>query len=454
MLRVTFVATLLFGFSAIAVAADTCRLDAALCTQIGSVTVNGVTLENVCLAYARVETCSRETRVAECGVLAPYAVSTEPLTSGQCQLVAETCTRETAGVCDRVERDYSCLNGPVDAAPAELVERRFTDFEERLESNCSEVLGQSCTYFSSQVTQGGSTRNINEKHVTRSWWERSHTYNCDDNNYLNSCSPYEDSPVCRQSAEPECQSYNDDGSCAYAAYTYTCESDTSFEADCDIVDVCAGGSCDGAPEEPSTDYAKASAWLNFLDDMADKNQCSADATAPVETDGVVVDDCQSNQLDGGHQTPEVFEGEYLTCRRGNTNCCDLDGEGSCSPEEDRLANRRRASAAHYLGMTCNKFLGFCVSVDEYWCAYASKFARVFQEEAHLQTGAQFNYPSPNPCPALSIEQLQALEIAEMDLSEIYGDLLSQADAPVESFIIEQLENEMGRFDGDVQNTLQ
>lgn len=441
-------------FSASAAAADTCQLDTAVCTQSGSVTVDGVTLENVCLAYTRIETCAREGTVSECGALEDASVQSEPLTSGQCQLTRETCTRETAGTCDQVEREYTCLNGPVEASPASLNERRFTDFEESLESNCAQTIPASCSYFSTDIVQGGGTRNFNGKNVTRSWWERAHSYNCDQSGYVNSCSPYEDSPVCRQIAEPVCQSYGEDGKCAYASYSYTCESDTSFTADCDSVDLCADGACDGAPEEASSDYAEASAWLNFLDDMADKNQCDADATAPVEEDGVVVDHCQNDRLDGGQTTPEVFEGAYLNCRRGNTNCCDLDGEGSCSPEEDRLAELRLAGAAHYLGMTCNRFLGICVSVDEYWCAYNSKFARVFQEEAHEQTGTQFNYPSANPCPALSIGELQSLDMSQMDLSEIYGDLLSQTGTPVEAFIVDQLESELGSYQSDVQNTLE
>lgn len=452
MLRNLFTTLLLI--SASSALADSCSLESAVCTQTGSVTVDGVTLENICLSFERIETCTRDDVVRECGALEAVTVATEPLQSGQCRMTSETCTRETAGVCDRAERTYSCIDGPVDAAPAALEERRYTNFDELLTSNCAQVLETSCTYFSSQVIQGGSTRNINGKHVTRSWWERSHSYNCDDRSFVNSCSPFEDSPVCRQSETPVCQSYNDEGSCIFANYTYSCESDTSFTANCDNEALCADGSCDGAPEEENTDYAEASAWLNFLDDMADKNQCDADATTPVEEDGVVVQDCQENRLEEGSTTPEVFGGEYLTCRRGNTNCCDLDGKGSCSAEEERLAARRLAGAAHYLGMRCNRFLGICVSVDEYWCAYASKFARVFQEEAHHQTGAQLNYPGSPHCPALTVEQLQALDISEMDLSEIYGDLLSQTDTLVEDFIITQLENELGMFEDNVQDTLQ
>ena len=453
MLRAALISSFWIMLSTSFAAADTCHMDAAVCTQTGNVTVGGVMLEKVCLAFTRVETCTREPRVAECGALDSAAISTEPLASGQCQLVSETCTRETAGLCDRVKRDYTCLNGPVDAAPAQLVERRFADFEERLESNCADVTGESCTFFSSQISQGGSTRNINEKHVTRSWWERTHSYTCDDRGYVNSCSPYETSPVCRQSAEPVCQSY-DDGRCIYASYTYTCESDTSFEADCDSEALCEDGNCDGALDEPSTDYAEASAWLNFLDDMADKNQCDADATAPVEAEGVVVEDCSSNQLNGGQTTPEIFKGEFKSCLRGFNDCCAENIAGSCRAEEHMLAEKQRAGAAAYLGWSCNYVLGGCLTVNEYWCTYDTKFARVFQQEAHVQTGSQLKHPSANPCPALSIDELQSLDISAMDLSDIYGDLLSQTGTPVESFIVNQLENELGMFEGNVQNTLQ
>ena len=72
MLRSALFAFLLFAASA--AAADTCQLDAAICTQSGSVTVDGVTLENVCLAYTRVETCAREETVSECGALEEVSV--------------------------------------------------------------------------------------------------------------------------------------------------------------------------------------------------------------------------------------------------------------------------------------------------------------------------------------------------------------------------------------------
>lgn len=362
--------------------------------------------------------------------------------------------REVAGVCDRVTRTYTCLNGLADASPAQLEERKFTDFEERRESNCTEVIGASCTYFSSQVLQGGSTRNINEKHVTRSWWERTHLYNCDDRGFTDSCSPFEDSPVCRQSAEPVCQSYNDDGSCAFASFTYTCESDTSFTAECNSDAICADGSCDGAPEEEGTDYAEASAWLNFLDDMADKNQCDGESTAPVEEDGVVVDDCQDNRLEGGNQTPEIFGGAFKSCFRGFNDCCTTNVPNACTADEKLLAEKKRAGAAHKLGWSCNWVLGVCLTVNEYWCTYDSKFARVFQEEAHGQTGAHLNYPGTPHCPPLTIDDLNTLDIGQMDFSSVYGDLLSQTDTLVEDFIINQLENELGMFESNVQDTLQ
>lgn len=449
--------SVLFAFFLLATpaaAADTCRLDAAVCTQTGSVTVGGVTLENVCLAYTRVETCARDEAVSECGALEQVAAQSEPLASGQCQLTRETCTRETSGVCDQMEREYTCLDGPQEASPARLNERRFTDFEERLESNCAQAIPASCSYFSTDGIQAGGTRNINGKNVSRSWWEREHTYNCVDSSFVNSCSPYENSPVCRQSQEPQCQSYREDGSCAYADYTYTCESDTSFTADCDSVDICADGACEGTPEEASTDYAQASAWLNLLDDLADKNQCDADATTPIERDGIVVDDCTSNELDGGQTTPEIFGGEYIGCRRGVNDCCATNIANNCKPEEHRLAEKKRAGAAHFMGWTCNRVLGVCLTVSEFWCTYDTKFARVFQEEAHVQTGTQLIYPSANPCPALSISELQMLNISQMDISEVYGDMLSKTGAPVETFIIDQLENELGMYQDNVQNTLE
>lgn len=90
-----------------------------------------------------------------------------------------------------------------------------------------------------------------------------------------------------------------------------------------------------------------------------------------------------------------------------------------------------------------------------FCVYKSKFGRVFQEQAHAQTGAQFLQRGyPVRCPALTIEQLELLDTGAMDFSEVYGDMMADIDVPVEDEVIEQLNNQLGVTADDVQATFE
>jgi len=436
--------------------ADSCSPSGQFCSKRGNVTVAGVTIYNVCTEVAKTEDCIRNTPLNTCNTFEPITISpATTLGNNQCHLTSEVCVRSTAGKCDKYERTYRCWNGPAQAPYAQNTARTFHNFNENLSDNCSALEADgNCQLDSTAITQGSETRHINQLAVNRSFWQKTRTYDCTNNSYEDTCGDYENNPVCVQKDVGSCLAYDDQGNCQYEQYIYECDADSSFEANCEAINVCIGDNCSGVAQEPSNDYPKAAAWLNLLDDMADKNKCeAADGTSPT---GVTEQDCADPNNPNISADPQIFSGELKSCDFHVTkNCCaDANTESRCNEEERELLAQRQAGAVHYLGLGCAyRLFGICITEQYEYCTYKSKFARVFQEQAHLQLGTQFNWPNqPEPCPALSIQQLEQVDVNAMDLSEVFGDMLANTEVPVEQLVVDRLQNNMGVFGGDVRDT--
>lgn len=489
--------------------ADSCVAENQRCLETQTLTVAGIELQNVCVKVERTESCTRDAPINECTTLEPITVATSPLVTGQCELVSETCLRSVAGVCDRTERTYNCWNGPTIAPPARLTDRTYQNLEENIVDNCSALeVDANCALLDTTVTEGFATRNINGQDITRAWWAQERQYDCTNNLFEDNCQPYADAPFCQPTGEETCLNYAADGSCEYTERVYNCESNTEFTASCEAINTCVGENCLNIEPEISTDYPVAAAWLTFLDDAAGNNQCNGGSATdpnaePIITDvvtggqghgptqiertttypdgtivvqilenGVVISeittpppatsedvsvtDCDTGFLEGGASEPEVFAGESMACfADAIANCCRNPGASYCGQEPLDLKARIDAGAAHHLGTRCtSRFLGICLSWSYDYCTYKSKLGRVFQEQVDLQTGAQFQWRQTPECPPLTIAQLENVDPSTMELDEVFGDMLDQADEPVQELVIEFLETEMGLLNDDVEETLQ
>ena len=438
-------------------AADVCVAENQRCLTTQNITVAGVVLQNVCTSVERTETCTRTAPVNKCATLEPVTVSgVNPLTNGQCELVSETCISSVAGLCDKNRRVYNCWNGPATAAPAALTSRVFRNFTETIDNNCAGLAGNpNCALQQTVVTQGFATRNINQKDVTRSWWAQERQYDCTNNLYDDTCQPYTDAPFCTPTGAQTCLAYAPDGSCEYAELTYDCVSDSSFQASCEAVNVCVGGNCEGIAEEASADYPEAAAWLNFLDDVSKGNVCNplagTDPNLPV-----TVADCTNGTFDAGNAEPEVFGGDSLGCfMDAFANCCANPDSSYCGQEPKDLRTYQNAGTTHQLGQRCtSRFLGICTSYRREYCVYKSKFARVFQEQVDLSTGAQFQWQQPIECPALTMDQLATVDVNNMDLSEVFGDMLNNMSEPVQALVMDQISTEVGGYGPQINGTFQ
>ena len=436
--------------------ADTCVAETTICTERGDIEVGGVRLTDVCLQTERSEHCTRDAPADSCaGFAVLSAGAADPLEDNQCKLVSETCTRSVNGLCDSWDREYRCWNGPAESLGADLVSRQYRNFAETIASDCATLQGDaSCSFVETVTLQGAGSRLINEYPINRLWWEREQRYSCAGVGPVDTCGPIQADPVCKENAEPVCTTFGADGSCEVWSRSFHCYADPSLNAACQEINICEGENCTGAPEEPDEDYANAATWLNFLDQAAKQNTCTNDAADPVyEGEMPDVDHCENDIMDLGNALPEIFEGRRMTCDRGLNNCCDNDFEGSCSASEIELTHLRIGGQTHFLRSRCtSSFLGICLNVREYHCAYNSKFARVFQEQAHLQTGSQFDgYNSPY-CPGLAVEDLETLDVGIMDLTEVFGDMLASVSLPVEELVMQRLAEDMGLLQTDVGET--
>jgi len=438
-------------------AADVCIDENLRCLETQTITVAGIEVQNVCVRMERTESCTRDAPVNECSVLEPVTVSgPDPLTDGQCELVSETCISSVAGLCDKNERIYHCWNGPAYADPANLDARVFENFTETIDDNCGGIESDAnCSLQQTIITEGFATRNFNQQDVTRAWWAQERQYDCTNTLYEDTCQPYDDAPFCTPTGAQTCLNYAPDGSCEYSEITYNCESDTGFESSCEAINVCIGDNCVGAELEISEDYPEAASWLNFLDDISEGTLCDplagTDPNLPVS-----VADCEDGTFENGNTEPEVFGGESMACfMDAFANCCRNPGSSYCGQEPKDLAVYRDAGTTHQLGQRCtSRFLGICLSWRREYCVYNSKLGRVFQEQVDMETGAQFQWRQPEECPALTMDQLETIDVNNMDLSEVFGDMMDDMSEPVQELVMDRISTEVGGYGPQIEDTFE
>ena len=252
----------------------------------------------------------------------------------------------------------------------------------------------------------------------------------------------------------------DRGSCLVYENAYECPKNLRlcsrksevFECDAEIR-CSSGGDCFDTSTEQSVDFPKSASRMAMLADMerclattAD-GQSSEDGYAPLEVGeaggGTVAPiDC----ADTAGDEVTVFKGKRYRCDinlAGTVqNCCGKKGlfAGSCPGSTGELRARRDgAGACHYVGIHKKKALGITLKKRKVYCCFNSKMARVVHEQARGQLVEKGLWAvaenggwgeAKNPfCGGITTEQLQEIDFDAVDFSEIYEDILDEADAP-------------------------
>ena len=102
---------------------------------------------------------------------------------------------------------------------------------------------------------------------------------------------------------------------------------------------------------------------------------------------------------------------------------------SCNADEGKLAMKEGARLCHTVGNWCSsclRILGACVSCIEHTtskCCFNSVLARLINAQGRQQLGKTWGPVRQPDCSGFSIDELQRLNFAAMDLSEFYASLV-------------------------------
>lgn len=438
-------------------------------------TVTGIgsagTIERSCERVVSVDTyhCQRQLQVSvtrrdtfECDV---SYLSTGEITD-QCAALkqAPTCQQTSSaclnlgpdGQCVSERREYACLNENGDMSPARKTATSAPDFEDTVTESCDPaVTAASCEADEPTCTSGPETRIINGVPITRACWAWDKPVSCQVDGLNSDCAVFANDASC-QKIQSDCLAESEDGTCVDWEDRYRCSgTPEQGSQSCETLTVCAGGYCETVEPEPAnTDFGKSASWLGVLDEMAKDSEKNLES-----------------------QELRVFDGHPATCRVGALNvlnCCKDSGWGNgilgqCNEQEYALMDRMAAMATHYIGTYCSKKFFVCLQKKRVYCSFNSKLARVFVEQ--VRNLGQMSWGSPKPktklvqvcgdsgdhchytsveipgtgpqCDGITIEQMAALDMEEIDLSEAFADFVNDAVIPSAEMIQHFLETRVG-----------
>jgi conjugal transfer mating pair stabilization protein TraN len=403
-----------------ATAGVTCGPVAWSCVEeVPGGTVGGVPVAAYCAAWEGFRTCIDDNPANEC-----VAVGQSP----RCEEISSECAVWNHGLCEQTRKEFECLNENGDMAPAVIFRTGFGDVEETIDDQCAALdADPACRYEDTRVIEGEETRTINRMDFFRSWWRRARDYVCHGGGaFVDDCGEVEDDASCTLMGE-DCI-VEVEGNCTEYDRHYICGGgDGSFETECTPINICVGDTCTGIEQETSEDFGLASSWLNVLNEM--------------------VADFRAQGTDDPSEV-RFFVGAQEECdHQPGRNCCDLDGvlEGiiPCSARQRDLALKRQAGATHFVGRRCDrKVFGQCIKRVYTYCTYNSRFSRVFQEQARLQTGWSWGSSGNASCRHVTLSDMYNLDLQAMDFGEVFDEALAEAQVPVQQDIVDFLDSRL------------
>ncbi|MFD1620480.1 conjugal transfer protein TraN [Thalassotalea marina] len=88
-----------------------------------------------------------------------------------------------------------------------------------------------------------------------------------------------------------------------------------------------------------------------------------------------------------------------------------------------------------VGTRCvEKLLGTCLQEKQVECCFASKLARIINEQGRPQLGIGWGTPKNPDCRGLTPEEFQSIDFSQVDLSEYIADLNVKSQATIDAEI--------------------
>lgn len=344
-----------------------------------------------------------------------------------CRRTANRCLTSDPGGCVEERSEYECANDMTVYAGAARLESRIESVEDTLVNRCRpDPATLECEGGESVCTSGPATRTIMGFPVARDCWSYSQDFTCVDGGTRDAqdCAPFLNGATCER-IEATCLSTDDgqpgpDGACRHWEYGYRCGGGMQFPEECTSMNVCVGELCEGVVDEPDTDFAEASAWLNMLDEAASDSQKRLDMT-----------------------DVRIFDGRARSCGVGilnSINCCNDSGWANgvfsdCSERELELMDRVEADAAEKVGTYCaRRVLGVCLEKRRVYCTFNSQLAAVFQSEVRRIAGEDFGSARDPDCRGLTLSEIEELDWDQIDLSPAFEKMVNKADVPNADFV--------------------
>lgn len=269
-----------------------------------------------------------------------------------------------------------------------------------------------CRYGDSHIIEGAGSRTIkvgtDEVKVHRDWWKREYTYYCKPPSQ-NNCDPFR-KQGCEQ-VKSVCIK-REGGLCVNNQKTFVCESKTrGYDVDGFTGDIpfCLDGNCDDHSWSDNKDFADAMTKLSIFKEMQD-------------------------DMDAKKAT--IFKGTEHQCNKdviGFQDCCQGGGWGNgiglaraCSSAEVDLRELKDKKKCVYIGTYCaEKLLGICLRKKQSYCCFGSKLSRIIHEQGRKQLGVGWGDVRRPNCRPFTVDEVTAIDFSQIDLSELFEDLLSK-----------------------------
>ncbi|WP_081441992.1 conjugal transfer protein TraN [Mariprofundus ferrooxydans] len=217
-----------------------------------------------------------------------------------------------------------------------------------------------------------------------------------------------------QQVSSACISRQPDGSCATFQNTYQCiikKGTTVTRQVCGNAAMCVAGTCFKTNTPPANDFAY----------VVSRFAAAAAAGASASASGGI----------------SIFKGGPEHCNRtilGAKNCCTASPSGwgkniikGCPASAKKLAQARQAATGHFIGSFCaaKGLFGICLRIQEVWCVFPSKLARIIQEQGRPQLGIGWGAAQAPNCRGFTPQEFQRLDFSKMNLSEFYSDIMNR-----------------------------
>jgi len=337
-------------------------------------------------------------------------------TVSSCTVVEERCENSFEGVCLENVSVYSCSSDS--EIPITGNQVGSTSFSEPIvtwSESCEPAFSApSCTEPVTACTSGATVEDMNGVLVPMDCTVEETVWSCAAQSYSSDCGVFETDTGCSLQSSV-CYTVDADGFCGGYEDTYRCGGapTQAFDATCEAVNVCVGGTCQSVPQESNEDLAPALIGVEMLNNMASE----------LDHDATIIDALLGN-VDGD------FDVQYFTATRrrcrigsfGTINCCAdsgwaLGSIAECNSSEVALYGAKEAGAAVYLSTYCsNRALFFCVQRSRRYCTYNSRIARIISEQGLRQLYGSFE------CRAMTQEEMEAIDFSLIDFSAAFGDM--------------------------------